>query len=721
MTTARKTGFALTAVVLIMYLVGNQLLDVMELKTYDMRLRAEGVRVPAGQVVIAAIDEKSLARLGRWPWSRRTLARLIEQLDDMGARVIALDVFFSESENQKLLDHIRRLESEHGYAAADSPYTSLKQQLAADATIAEAIAGSGKVILSMVFLMAEDEARALDASELDRAFGDLKRDAIQVVRDTGQGALDFPMPEPAGLLANVAEIRSTPRFTGHINTIPDVDGTLRWAPLVIRYREHFFPSADVQAVRSFERTDDLALYTADYGITDLGIGGRLISTDEFGRALIHYYGPEKTMPTFSIADLDEGSIPVSRVKDKIVIIGATAKGIGDIRVTPYGPTFPGVEIRATVMQNLLDGDFINRPEWMRVLDIVVIIALGILLAWLLPRIGLWSGTALTLALFASYVLIAVMLFRVQLIWLNIVYPSLLILVLFMSSTIAKYVSAEAGKRQIKSAFQHYVAPKIVDEIVDNIGRLRLGGEKRTLTVLFSDIRGFTSVSQSLAPEELVRLLNVYLTQMTEKVFKYEGLLDKYIGDAIMAVYGAPIYRDDHALLACRTALEMLRELQTLQVQWREQGLPQLDIGIGINTGPMVVGNMGSRDRFDYTVIGDAVNLGSRIEALNKIYGTHILLSEFTYEQVRHEFPHTREVDVAEIRGRQEAVRIFELMPQDDGVALDWLPDFERAYRHLREARYAEALPLFEQLSENVGDSVSRHHRDYCRSQLAQAN
>jgi adenylate cyclase len=721
MTTASRIGFALTAVVLLMYLLHNQFLDVMELKTYDMRLRSGATRVPAGQVVIAAIDEKSLARLGRWPWSRSKYPELIEQLDDLGARVIVLDVVFPESENRQLLQQIEHLEEEQGIVGDKSPYASLKQQLAVDTTLGQAIAASGHVVLSMVFLMSPDEASALSKTEGDRAFKDLKRNAVAVVGGGDTGLWNLPMDEPAGLLANVPEIRSRARFSGHITSLPDPqDGTIRRAPLVMRYRESFFPSADVQAVRVFERSDDLALHVASEGIAGLGIGERLITTDEAGRALIHYYGPEKTIPTFSIADLLDGDVAKKQIKDKIVVIGATAQGMYDLRVTPYGPTFPGVEIRATVMQNLLDDDFINRPKWMNKVDGAAIVLLGALLAWVLPRMGYWGGGALTLALFATYVLVAVVLFRVQLLWLNVVYPSVAILVVFVSSTISKYVSAEAGKRQIKTAFQHYVAPKIVDEIVDNVGRLRLGGEKRTLTVLFSDIRGFTSVSQSLAPDDLVRLLNVYLTQMTEKVFKHDGLLDKYIGDAIMAVYGAPIYRDDHALLACRTALEMLQELQLLRVQWREQGLPQLDIGIGINTGPMVVGNMGSRDRFDYTVIGDAVNLGSRIEALNKIYGTHILLSEFTYEQVRHEFPHIREVDVAEIRGRQETVRIFELMPVDDGVALDWLPDFERAYRKLREARYAEALPLFEQLSENVGDSVSRHHMHYCRSQLSQA-
>ena len=527
------------------------------------------------------------------------------------------------------------------------------------------------------------------------------------------------MDEPAGLLANVPEIRSQAKFSGHITSLPDPqDGTIRRAPLVMRYRGSFFPSADVQAVRIFERSDALALHVASGGINDLSIGGRLIGTDERGRALIHYYGPEKTIPTLSIADVLDGSVDRKQIKDKIIVIGATAKGMGDIRVTPYGPTFPGVEIRATVMQNLLDDDFINRPRWLANVDVAAIVLLGGLLAWVLPRMGYWGSGALTLALFATYVLVAVVLFRVQLIWLNLVYPSLAILVVFVSSTVSKYVAAETGKRHIKAAFQHYVAPKIVDEIIDNVDRLRLGGEKRTLTVLFSDIRGFTSVSQSLPPDDLVRLLNVYLTQMTEKVFKHDGLLDKYIGDAIMAVYGAPIFRDDHALLACRTALDMLEELRALQARWREQGLPELEIGIGINTGPMVVGNMGSKDRFDYTVIGDAVNLGSRIEGLNKTYGTHILLSEFTYEQVRKEFAHIREIDLARVRGRQQPVKIFELLPPNSGHSLDWLPQFQRAYAMMRDAQFREALTLFEQLSANVQDPVSRYHMHHCRERLS---
>ncbi len=712
MITARRIAFVLTGVVVIMYLLGNPLLDVVELKTYDMRLRASSERA-VRDVAIAAIDEKSLARLGRWPWSRRTLATVIQRLDALGARVIALDVFFAESENHKLLEHITRLEREGGFSPANTPFAPLKRTLAADRALGEAIERSGKVVLSMVFLMSENEARQVPAEEMAAVFADVKSQAIQVIHATGGGRLGFPMPEPAGLLANVPEIRRAAAFTGHINSIPDADGTLRWAPLVIRYREHFFPSADVQAARAYNPADGLVLETAEYGVTGLALGTRVIGTDEYGRALIHYYGPEQSVATFSVVDLLDGAIAPQAIKDKIVLLGATAKGIGDIRVTPYGSTYPGVEIRATTIQNLLDGDFINRPDWMRLFDVIVLLALGTALSLLFPRTGMLAGAAFALALAAVYTALAVVLFRTQLVWLNVVYPAVLILVLFISSTIAKYVVAETGKRQIKSAFQHYVAPKIVDEIIENADKLRLGGEMRTLTVLFSDIRGFTSLAQSLPPEELVRLLNAYLTQMTDKVFKHDGLLDKYIGDAIMAIYGAPIPRADHALAACRTALDMLEELKVLQAQWREQGLPVLDIGIGINTGAMIVGNMGSRDRFDYTVIGDAVNLGSRIEGLNKLYGTRILLSEFTYAQVRGAFPALREIDLAPVRGRREPVRIYELLPA--AATLDWLPDFRRGYELMRAQRYLEAALVLEQLVQTVDDPVSRYHLQQCRS------
>ena len=708
-------GLALTLTVLIMYLAGNPLLEAMELKTYDMRLRAASPEKPAENVVIAAIDEKSLAALGRWPWSRATMGRLVGRLDRLGARVIAFDVFFSEAENSGLLDQIARLEAEKGYTEANSPYTRIREALVADSQLGRAIARSGRVVLSMVFLMSEDETRHFSMLDARRALAAVEDQAIHAIKDSGGGRLDFPMREPRGLLVNLPELRAAAKYTGHINSLPDRDGVLRWVPLVMRYQDRFFPSGDVQAVRAYLGATKLTLHTTAYGISALAIGDRMIETDEYGQALIRYYGPEKTFPTFSVADILDGRVGPGQIKDKIVLIGATAKGIGDVRVTPYGTAFPGVEIRATIAQNLLRNDFIHRPGWMMLLDLAVLLGVGLALSLLLPRLALPSGAALTLALFALGVGAALYFFHARLIWLNVVHPSVLMLLLFMSSTIVKYFTTETERRQIKSAFQFYVPVKVVDEIMRDVGRLRLGGEKRELTVLFSDIRGFTTVSETLSPEELVKFLNVYLTEMTEQVFRNDGLLDKYVGDAIMAVYGAPIHRPDHALLACRTALDMMRALRDLQAHWRRAGKPALDIGIGISTGPMVVGNMGAQNRFDYTVVGDAVNLGSRIEDLNKVYGTHILLSEFTFRQVQDEFRNVREVDVTRVRGRQEPVRIFELIPESEYRDLAWLDDFARAYRLFRADKPDQALPLFERLYKHMRDPVSQHYAYRCQT------
>jgi adenylate cyclase len=692
---ARYLGIAFTALILVLYLIGVPLLDLLELKTYDMRLLSRPAGAADAKVTIVAIDEKSLAGLGRWPWSRRTLAQLVERLDRLGVRAIALDAFFSEPERDEN-------EASAHLGAADKEF-------------ARALANSGKAVLSTVFLLRDDEARHVSAGTATRTLKSIENQAIGAIRMSGQPA-EFPMVRPKGVLANLPMLQAAARYAGHINTLPDPDGTLRWAPLVMRYQDRYFPSGDVQAVRAWLGAPDLILHIAPYGIAGLSLGNRFVPSDEYGRILIRYRGPENTFPTVSALDVLQGNADVALLRDRIALVGATAKGIGDIRVTPYSPVFPGVEIRATVMQNLLDGDFLRRPEWMAGVDAVVILVLGLALTFALPRLGVRNGLLLAAGAVALYLAIAQYLFHTEQLWLNVVYPSTLAVLLFMSSTLVQYFSTESERKRVKLAFQHYVPAKVVDEIMQDIDKLRLGGDKRELTVLFSDIRGFTSVAESLPPEDLVRLLNTYLTRMTELVFLHDGLLDKYIGDAIMAVYGAPIPRADHALAACHTALDMMRELGELQAQWHASGQPVLDIGIGINSGPMVVGNMGSETRFDYTVIGDAVNLGSRIESLNKVYGTHILLSEATWRQVRDAFPQQlREIDVAHVRGRTELVRIFELIPKGRYRDLDWLPEFAHAYEQLRAGNDEQAIAVFERLHRELGDPVSALHLARARS------
>ena len=678
---ARASGIVLTLCVISLFfadqldLVHVPLLGQVELKTYDMRLRALP-SAPPQFVTIAAIDEQSLAKLGRWPWSRTTFTALAERLDQLGARVIAFDLFFPERESARV-----------------------------DAQFARAISSTKKVVLGTVFIDRQAEMRHLGPAGLAAARLAIAPQAIAEVQ-----AETFRMDEPYGVLVNIVELQGAATYVGHIDVPPDADGVVRRAPLIRRFDRRYFPAFDVQVARTFLQKEVPTLDIAAYGIAGIRLGERYIPLDEEGRLLVRHRKPG-SFAKVSIADILEQRADPALVRGRVVLVGNTAVGIGDARVTPYGATLPGVEIRASIIESLLQGDALQRPEWMMVLDIAFMAAAALLLIILLPRLGVTGGGVLAAGVLAGYVALALYLFRSEGLWLNLVYPTLLIALLFATETLVEYFFTFSEKRYLKRAFAHYVPPTVVDDLVADTDKLRLGGEKRELTVLFSDIRGFTTLSEAMAPEDLVKLMNEYFTVMTEKVFQQRGSLDKYIGDAIMALFGAPVAEPRHAACACRAAIEMVRALQPLRESWRARGIPSIDIGVGINTGPMVVGNMGSASRFNYTVVGDAVNLASRIEHLNKEYGTSILLSEYTYEPVKDEFRAAREVDMVRVRGRAQPVRLFELFA--DQSALAWQEDYRAAYAVMREGDLQRAAGMFAGLHARTSDGVSAFHASNC--------
>jgi adenylate cyclase len=682
---ARACAALLTLAAILLFLTEIPLLEHLELKTYDLRLRTLPEARPR-HVAIAAIDEKSLAALGRWPWSRSVHARLAERLDQLGARVIAYDLFYPERESAQ-----------------------------ADAQFARALAATQKALLGTLFLYGRDEARHLAAGALEQAEKGIAPHAIAPAPAASGAPQAVPLQEPFGVIVSIPELQSAAAASGHLNVLPDPDGAVRRVPLVVRYGGRYYPSFDVQAARAYLGAGELALEVAGYGLAGLRVGSRQVPLDETGRLLVRYRGPEGSFATVSIADILEGRADAARLRGRVVLIGNTAKGIGDVRVTPYGTLFPGVEVRANIIENLIEGDFLQRPDWMSLVDIAALLAVGAALGWLLPRLGVTGGGLLALGIAAGWVLLADYVFVAQGLWLNVVYPVLLAALLFVSTALVFYFFAFSEKRYLKRAFQHYVPPAVVEDLVADADKLRLGGEKRELTVLFSDIRGFTALSETMAPEELVKLLNGYFTRMTERVFAHQGSLDKYIGDAIMAVFGAPVSAEQHASLACRAALDMVAELQALREEWQRAGVPPLDIGIGINTGPMIVGNMGSASRFNYTVLGDAVNLASRIESLNKDYGTNVLVSEYTYERVKHEFPNAREIDQVRVRGRAQPVRLYELIPQARFAQMDWLEDYRAAYARMRAGDAAGAARAFAALHARTGDKASARHAASCRA------
>ncbi len=678
-----KISLVIVLIAIIFYFVNVPFLRFMELKSLDLRTLSRGERSPAGNVVIATIDEKSLSELGRWPWPRATIAKLIDTLKKYEVKVVGMDIVFAESENT-------------------------------DPILAESIKNAGNVTLGYFFHTTEQEIAHLNKEAAQKCADNISYSKYQIVQFTGNPD-ESVLPNACAAASNVGPLSDVAENSGYFNCFPDSDGTIRWSPLVIKFRDDFYPPLSISALLQYMDWPMIVLKMGGFGVESIQIEDIDIPTDESGRMLINYLGPAKTFPHYSIIDIISNRLDPALFKDKIVLVGATATGIYDLRVTPFSTTYPGVEIHATVIDNVLSQNFLKRPGWIGIFDITAILFLGLIPGIVLSRVRGIYGVFFSLLLLVTYILLNWFIFSHYNIWLNLIYPVITILTVYLGITIYKYITEEREKKKIRGAFQYYLNPSVINEVLKDPSKLKLGGEKMNLTVLFSDIRGFTTVSEKLSPEELVHLLNEYLTAMTDVVFKYDGLLDKYMGDAIMAVFGAPLPRDDHPVSACRSALGMMDELRKLQKKWADENRPVLDIGIGMNSGAMVVGNMGSDMRFDYTVMGDNVNLGSRLEGINKEYGTNIIVSEYTYNKVKDKFL-CRELDSVRVKGKEFPVRIYELLRERRDVENreEFVKLFEEGLEKYRQGQWDEAIACFRKvLSVHQGDPPSELYIKRC--------
>jgi adenylate cyclase len=635
-----KVGLLATLACLLLYLVGIPFFRIMELKAFDYHLLSRGAVTPGPEVVIVAIDERSLDRLGRWPWPRTRIAALVDALKRYQAKVIAFDIVFSESDRGSN-----------------------------DVELASALRRNSSVILGYFFLTSRDEMKYVQEAPKPAASALSGSDGAYIVRRLDGGRSEPILLTAVGVKENIPILTQAAHGSGYFNIVPDPDGTIRWAPLAIRYEGNTFAGLSLQAVRKYLNSPPMILNTAEYGVDSIQVGGLRIPTDEEGRLLINFRGPQKTFPHYSFSDVVDGVVPADALRDKIVLVGATATGIYDMRVTPFSGTYPATEIHANIIDTILHQDFIHRPAWIFVFDAAAIVSLGVFLSILIPRIRAVYSAVAAAALLLGYVLLNQYLFTRLGLWLTAIYP--VFTIAFVSACVMtfQFMTEERKRREIREAFSHYVSPSLVQELTKNPERLALGGEEARLTVLFADIRDFTRVAEGLSPPVLVKLMNDYLTPMTEVILRSGGTVDKYMGDAIMAFWGAPVWLEDHPVRACRAALGMLDRLSELQVLWEKAGIPRLDIGIGLSTGRVTVGNMGSATRFDYTVMGDTVNLGSRLEALNKEYGTRIIVPKYTYEDVKEEFI-LRPLDVVRVKGKDRPIKIYELMGErSDGTGL----------------------------------------------------
>jgi adenylate cyclase len=540
---------------------------------------------------------------------------------------------------------------------------------------------------------------------------------------------------PKGTQANV-EILSEALKKGHgatgfFNVEPDADGVVRHSLLVLPYGRSakiddwdLYGSLDVQAVRQFLGLADqqMVLDFSETGITALEFGPSLIiHPDAVGRMMIDYEGDVATYPYVSIADVVKHKFPAGTFKGKIVLVGASATGIGDLRSTPFGGiNYPGVEIHANVIDNILNKYFLLRGANQVGVDLAFIflfsVPLGLWLALAQPKSMLYG--LLLLVPFALGVWFAFL----HGWWLNFIVPSGTLVANVGFVAMYRALVEEKEKRKVRGAFQQYLSAEVIRRLLENPNLVK--PRKTEITVMFTDVRGFTTISEKLDAQELAALLNEYLTDMTEIVFRHSGTLDKYIGDAVMAFWGAPFVIPGHATEGCHAALEMIACLAEMQKKWRAEGRPVLDIGVGLSTGVASVGNMGSELRYGYTALGDTVNLSARLEGLNKEYGTHILLSDATYAEVEDPLLVFRELDLIRVKGKLQPVTLYELIaargtPEGDAPDLEArLEFFAQGRACYRERRWQDAQIIFERLLERwPGDGPARMYLNRCREYL----
>jgi adenylate cyclase len=689
----RTLAVAAIASVLFVHWLGVPLLDRTELITYDLRFHWRGERAPAPEVVLAVVDEKSLDALGRWPWSRTRMAELVDALSRYGARVIAFDIGFLEPESAQ-----------------------------ADGALASAIARSPADVVLGYFFHDPNAAGAVatDPDALERALEPISFTALTVqYRGSSPDVLPFlPGDAPE---ANLPEITAAAEGAGYFNIRPDPDNVVRRTPLVMGAGLDAYPSLALAAAWFGLGRPPLIVDVAQSGnenlVTGIRLGDQTLVTDARGEALLSYPGPGGTIPHVPVSDILAGAAPEDALRDRIVIVGVTAIGVFDLRATPFAPVYPGAEVQATALDNILRNRFITRPGWASLADQIAIVLLGAVTALAVSRLGAVSELVAALAIAAAYAGVAVRLFASG-IWIDLVHPLLAVGVTYLSLAVRAFFVEQVERARITGMFGQYVSPIVVEQMRAHPEQLRLGGEERVLTVLFCDMAGFTTIAERLTPTQTIELLSEFHARMTEQIYSCEGMLKEYVGDEVMAIFGAPVEQPDHAVRACRAALAMRDARTQLSAEWAQRGYPPIRSRTGVNTGAMLVGNIGSKYRFSYGVVGDAVNLGSRIEGLNKLYGTEILIGEQTEAMLGDAF-RLREVDAVRVVGKKLPVRMFELLGEV-GETLD--PRREKLLEHYaaglaayRERRFDTGLMEFDAALTLVPeDGPSRTLAERCR-------
>lgn len=639
------------------------------------KMRGE-IKPKSDSVVIIDIDEKSISKLGQWPWSRDILSKILENLTISNIGVIAFDIVFSEEDRTSPHKFFQKLNIKQ------------KNPVNYDKEFAKIIANS-PTILGYQF--------ELSNKEYLKKTIPIKK-AIFIEKNKNKN--NDNSIKASGTILNIPILRNSAYSSGFFNNIPDDSGIIRSVPLVISYENQLYPSLVLEIIRIALQTNDIFLNYDENGIENIRLSELIIPTDRYGRMLINYRGKEKSFKYISALDIYNNNFNKEDIKNKIALIGTSAAALLDLRATPFESIFPGVEVHANAIDNILSQDFLYKESWINGVNISIIFILSIFCFFFVRIVPILLTPLLTflLILLTLYALYNI-LFDYGLV-LNMFFPIISILTSIIISLILEYFYESKKKEEIKSKFASKVSPAVMEELLKNHESDQLKSENREITVFFSDIRKFTNISESIGePEKIIQYLNDYMVPMSGNIIENKGTIDKYIGDAIMAYWNAPFEIKNHADLAIKSSLEQKELLIQLNKTLLDLNKPEIKIGIGITTGLVTIGELGSKGRSDYTIIGDVVNLGSRVESLCPFYGGEIIITEYTKNMLNQKY-FFRYLDYIRVKGKNEAVKLWEVIGKYDDtneVLIQELHLYDEALKLYHDKKLQEALNIFEKL------------------------
>ena len=622
------------------------------------------------RIVIVDVDEKSLQALGQWPWSRNKIAKVLQNLSDAGAAIIGLDMVFAEKDNSSPVNIAKDIN------------LSVQNLPDYDQILAQTLA-STPTIAGFTF-------------DFERAVPNRAPDTGAIYIQKGKTDHEA-LPVAKGVITNIPLLQKSAYSSGSFNTVPGTDGIIRYVPLLISYEDSIYPTLSFEILRVLIGTKKVHIFYDDNGISQINLGEIQVPVNAEGKLFVNYHGGKKSYPYLSAADIYNKHFKASDINGKIVLLGTSAAGLLDLRATPFTNVYPGVEVHANVMDNILNNDMIMANSsrdmlftMVAIIITVIVVALILTFAPPLSAFGLILGFMMAGTAFYYQILFE----KHQL--LNYAYPFLSTVFSIFVFTFFKIYSENRQKEMIAAKFAKKVSPQVAAQLLKNPKDVFTTSEEE-ITIFFSDIRNFTTISESFeSPKILIEYLNTYMSPMSEIIISHEGTIDKYIGDAIMAYWNAPLRIQNHADKAVHAAIKQIEALQKLNHELQQNAFPPINIGIGIHTGKAIVGEMGSQGRSDYTVIGDSINLGSRIEGLCKPYGAKILISQATKEQLTQKY-RIREVDIVQVKGKHRAIVIYEVLGTGDFTAKEAAVNryYQYAKRLYKEARFDEAYKLFE--------------------------